>query len=152
MQVLSLSRRLIDKFPPEAFTPELLKQETARVRELYAAGTLRQIWKRGDIPGATILWEAASETEVREAIDSLPIFPGRPPRNRRPRPARTLPRLRASLLNIAETRLAQQKCPLFHYSGKGSSSNRVPGLTLKSHQEFGVCSTSKGFSCPTPPI
>jgi len=74
MQFLSLSRRLVDKFPPEAFTPELLRQETIRVRELYAAGTLRQIWKRGDIPGASILWEAASEAEVRDAIASLPIF------------------------------------------------------------------------------
>ena len=74
MQFLSLSRRLIDAFPPEAFTPELMRHETARVRELYATGILRQIWKRGDIPGASILWEAASEAEVREAIASLPIF------------------------------------------------------------------------------
>jgi muconolactone delta-isomerase len=74
MQFLSLSRRLVDAFPPEAFTPELMHKETARVRELYAAGLLRQIWKRGDIPGASILWEAASESEVRNAIASLPIF------------------------------------------------------------------------------
>ena len=74
MQFLSLSRRLVDKFPPEAFTPELMKQETARVRELYAAGTLRQLWKRGDIPGASILWEAASQSEVQAAIESLPIY------------------------------------------------------------------------------
>jgi len=74
MQFLSLSRRLIDAFPPEAFTPELLRRETARARELYAAGILRQIWKRGDIPGASILWEAASEAEVRDAIESLPLF------------------------------------------------------------------------------
>jgi muconolactone delta-isomerase len=74
MQFLSLSRRLVDAFPPEAFTPELMRRETARVRELYAAGILRQIWKRGDIPGASILWEAASEAEVRNTISSLPIF------------------------------------------------------------------------------
>jgi muconolactone delta-isomerase len=74
MQFLSLSRRLIDKFPPEAFSPELIAKETARVRELYAAGTLRQIWKRGDIPGAGILWEAASKAEVHAAIESLPIY------------------------------------------------------------------------------
>ena len=74
MQFISLSRRLVDQFPPEAFTPELMKQETARVRELYAAGTLRQIWKRGDLPGAAILWEAASEADVRDALGSLPIF------------------------------------------------------------------------------
>ena len=39
MQFLSLSRRLVDKFPAEAFTPELMTRETARVRALYAAGT-----------------------------------------------------------------------------------------------------------------
>ena len=74
MQFLSLSRRLVDKFPAEAFTSDLMSRETARVRELYAAGTLRQIWKRGDIPGASILWEATSKAEVEAAIGSLPIF------------------------------------------------------------------------------
>jgi len=74
MQFLSLSRRRVDAFPPEAFTPELMTRETKRVKELYASGVLRQIWKRGDIPGAAIVWEAASETEARAALDSLPIF------------------------------------------------------------------------------
>lgn len=74
MQFLSVSRRLVDKFPPEAFTPELAAKETARVRELYAAGILRQIWKRGDTPGAGIIWEAASEAEARAALESLPLF------------------------------------------------------------------------------
>jgi muconolactone delta-isomerase len=73
MQFLSLSRRRIDAFPPEAFTPELGARETQRVKELYASGLLRQIWKRADMPGATILWEASSEAEVRAAIASLPI-------------------------------------------------------------------------------
>jgi muconolactone delta-isomerase len=73
MQFLSLARRRTDAFPPEAFTPELVAREGQRVRELYAAGILRQVWRRGDIPGAAILWEAASEAEVRAAIDSLPI-------------------------------------------------------------------------------
>ena len=74
MQFLSMSRRLTDKFPPEAFTAELLGRETARIRELYAAGLLRQIWKRGDMPGASILWEAGSKADVEAAIASLPIF------------------------------------------------------------------------------
>jgi muconolactone delta-isomerase len=74
MQFLSLSRRRTDAFPPEAFTPELMARESQRVRELYASGLLRQIWRRGDIPGAAILWEAASEAEARAALDSLPIF------------------------------------------------------------------------------
>jgi muconolactone delta-isomerase len=74
MQFLSLSRRRTDAFPPESFTRELMDRETSRVRELYASGLLRQLWKRGDIPGAAILWEAAGEAEVRAALDSLPIF------------------------------------------------------------------------------
>jgi len=74
MQFLSLSRRRTDAFPPEAFTPELMRRESARVRELYASGLLRQIWRRGDIPGASILWEAGSEAEIRAAIESLPIY------------------------------------------------------------------------------
>jgi muconolactone delta-isomerase len=73
MQFLSLSRRRMDAFPPEAFTPELAARESARVKEMYAAGILRQIWRRGDIPGAVMLWEAANEAEVRAALGSLPI-------------------------------------------------------------------------------
>ena len=73
MQFLSLTRRRVDAFPPEAFTPELVAREGNRIRELYASGILRQVWRRGDLPGAAILWEAASEAEVRTAIDNLPI-------------------------------------------------------------------------------
>jgi muconolactone delta-isomerase len=74
MQFLTLSRRRTDAFPPDAFTPELIGQEAQRVKEMYATGLLRQIWKRGDTPGAAIIWEAGSESEVRDAVASLPIF------------------------------------------------------------------------------
>ena len=74
MQFLSISRRLTNKFPPSAFKPELVAGEGARVRELYATGILRQVWKRGDTPGAGILWEAASEADVRAALESLPLY------------------------------------------------------------------------------
>ena len=77
MQFLSLSRRRTDAFPPDAFTPELIAREVERVKELYAAGTLRQIWKRGDTPGSAILWEAASVDEVRDALGSLPLAEAR---------------------------------------------------------------------------
>jgi muconolactone delta-isomerase len=73
MQFLTLSRRLTDVFPPEAFTAELNAREAQRVKELHASGILCQLWKRGDVAGSSILWEAASEAEVRAAIDSLPI-------------------------------------------------------------------------------
>jgi muconolactone delta-isomerase len=74
MQFLTLSRRRTDAFPTEAFTPELIAQEGQRVKEMYATGVLRQIWKRGDMPGAAIIWEAGSEAEVRDAVASLPIY------------------------------------------------------------------------------
>jgi muconolactone delta-isomerase len=74
MQFLTISRRRTDAFPPETFTPELIAREGRQVKALYAAGILRQVWKRGDTPGAAILWEAASEAEVRAAIATLPIF------------------------------------------------------------------------------
>ena len=73
MQFLSISRRRTDAFPPEAFTPELVGRETQRVKNLYAEGILRQVWKRGDVAGSAILWEAASEAEVQNALASLPI-------------------------------------------------------------------------------
>ena len=74
MQFLSISRRRTDQFPPEAFTKELAAQEGECVKSLYASGVLRQIWRRGDQPGASILWEASCEADVRAAIGSLPIF------------------------------------------------------------------------------
>ena len=74
MQFLTLSRRRTDAFPAEAFTPELIAAEAQRVKELYVVGLLRQIWGRGDTPGAAIVWEAANEAEVRDAVGTLPIF------------------------------------------------------------------------------
>ena len=74
MQFLTVSRRRTDEFPPEAFTPELLAGESRRVKELYAAGAVRQIWKRGDAGGAAILWETSSEAELRELTESLPLY------------------------------------------------------------------------------
>jgi muconolactone delta-isomerase len=74
MQFLSLSRRLVEKHGAEAFTPELGAQESRRVQEMYAEGTLRQVWRRGDMAGAAMLWEAADEAAVRAALESLPLF------------------------------------------------------------------------------
>ncbi len=73
MQFLVLSRRRTDVFPPEAWTPELIEAEGQRVRELYSAGVIRNIWRRKDMPGAAILMEAASEDEVLAATASLPL-------------------------------------------------------------------------------
>ena len=74
MQFLSLSRRRTDAFPPEAFTAELVAGEGARLKELYAAGSIRHIWARADAGGAVILWEAEHEGEVQAALQTLPLF------------------------------------------------------------------------------
>jgi muconolactone delta-isomerase len=73
VQFLSVSRRRTDAFPPEAWTPELVASEGQRVRELYAAGVVRTIWRRKDMPGAAMVLEAASESEARAALESLPL-------------------------------------------------------------------------------
>jgi muconolactone delta-isomerase len=73
VQFLILSRRRTDVFPAEAWTPELIEAEGQRVRELYAAGIIRNVWRRKDTPGAAIIMEAGSEGEVRAAAESLPL-------------------------------------------------------------------------------
>jgi muconolactone delta-isomerase len=73
VQFLVLTKRRIDQFAAEAWTPELLESESQRVRELFAAGVVRSIWRRGDIPGAALMLETDSEEEARTAISSLPL-------------------------------------------------------------------------------
>ncbi len=73
MQFLIVTRRRTEEFPPEEWTPELIEAEGNRVRELYASGYIRSIWRRRDMPGAVILAEAASEEEVRTHTASLPL-------------------------------------------------------------------------------
>ncbi len=63
----------MDLFPAEAWTPELLAKESQRVRELYVEGIVRSIWRRKDMPGSAILFEAATEDEVRAAMATLPL-------------------------------------------------------------------------------
>ena len=73
MQFISVSRRRTETFAQDTWTPELLAAEAQRVRELYAAGIVRSIWRRKDTPGAVMLLEAASEEEARTAFASLPL-------------------------------------------------------------------------------
>jgi muconolactone delta-isomerase len=73
VQFLSVSRRRTDAFPPEAWTPELVAAEGERVRELYAAGVVRTIWRRKDMPGAAMILEAATEEDARATLASLPL-------------------------------------------------------------------------------
>ncbi len=73
MQFLTLSERRTAAFPESAFA-EKREEEAQQARRLYLAGHIRQIWFRGDHPGACILWEAQSEEEVRGHLATLPFF------------------------------------------------------------------------------
>ena len=73
MQFLTLTRRLTERFTDAEFAARL-DQEVAQARVLYAEGFFRQLWSRGDIPGACLLIEADSEAHVRERLDTLPLF------------------------------------------------------------------------------
>ncbi len=73
MQVLALTRRKMEEFPADKWTTELIGRESQRVRELYAAGTIRAIWRRADMPGAAILLESAGVDEARATLATLPL-------------------------------------------------------------------------------
>jgi muconolactone delta-isomerase len=72
MQFLVLSRRRVEQFPDADFAA-MAEEESQRVRTLYAEGVIRQIWRRGDMPGACILLEADSEETARSVWATLPM-------------------------------------------------------------------------------
>jgi muconolactone delta-isomerase len=72
MQFLTLTRRRTETFSDADFAQHV-EAESQRVRTLYTEGTIRQIWKRGDMPGACILMEVENEAQAREAFASLPL-------------------------------------------------------------------------------
>lgn len=72
MQYFALLRRRNEKFSDSDFKP-LLPQEAEQRRTLYAQGALRQVWNRGDIAGAGMMFEAADDTEVQGHLAALPL-------------------------------------------------------------------------------
>ena len=72
MQFTALTRRKTEQFSDAQFAP-LLDAEAERVRELYGEGFIRQIWMRGDTPGALIMIEADDEAEAIETLHTLPL-------------------------------------------------------------------------------
>ena len=72
MQFTVLTRRKIDQFDEAAFAARQ-DAEAEAVRTLYADGVIRQIWMRGDMPGAVLMIEAADEAEVRTHLHTLPM-------------------------------------------------------------------------------
>ena len=73
MQFLTLLSRNTKDFTDADFAPRL-EPEAEKARALYKEGFFRQIWTRGDVPGACALIEAESEAEVRAKIQTLPLL------------------------------------------------------------------------------
>jgi muconolactone delta-isomerase len=73
VQFLTVSRRKTESFTDAEFAARA-EDEFQRGRTMYAEGAIRQIWRRGDMPGACILFEADSEQQVRELVASLPFY------------------------------------------------------------------------------
>ena len=69
---MTLSRRRTEQFSDADFAARV-QAEVAQARVLYAQGFIRQIWHRGDVPGACLLVEAESEAHVREMLNTLPM-------------------------------------------------------------------------------
>src|SRR5688572_29425952 len=73
MQFMTLSRRRTENFSDADFAA-LREQEVEQARVLYSEGFFRQLWHRGDVPGACLLIEADSEDHVRERLNTLPLY------------------------------------------------------------------------------
>ena len=71
-QFIAIVRRDLEKFSEADFAP-LLEPEAERAREMYAAGTVRTIYGRKDVPGAVLIIEAPDMAGARAALDSLPL-------------------------------------------------------------------------------
>jgi uncharacterized protein YciI len=72
MQFIAITRRLTERFTDTEFA-EYLGAEGERARELYAAGSFRALYSRGDVPGAVIEIEAADADEAARLVGSLPF-------------------------------------------------------------------------------
>ena len=73
MQFLTISRRRTETFSEADFAARR-DDEVAQARALYAEGFLRHLWTRGDVAGACLLIEADSEAQVREKLNTLPLY------------------------------------------------------------------------------
>ncbi len=72
MKFLALTRRHIDRFSEAEFA-EVLGPEAEAARALYARGAFREIYSRGDVPGAAIVLEAADLDGARALVAELPF-------------------------------------------------------------------------------
>ena len=73
MQFMTISRRRTETFSDEEFATRI-EAEFQQARRLYVDGFIRQLWARGDVCGSCILTEAESEEQVRERLNTLPLY------------------------------------------------------------------------------
>lgn len=73
MQFLIVLRRRTEAFTPDQFAA-LLEPEAQGARGLYQDGFVRQIWSRGDEPGAVFVVEAADAEEATRRLSALPLY------------------------------------------------------------------------------
>lgn len=73
MQFLILSRRRSESFSDAEFAVHV-EVEREQARRLYADGFIRQIWHRTDVSGVCMIVDATSEADVRQQLDTLPLF------------------------------------------------------------------------------
>ena len=71
MKILAIEREVLG-IADNLFEPHL-KQEAARVWELYRAGVLREIYFRQDQPSAVLVLECGDTQEASEVLNSLPL-------------------------------------------------------------------------------
>jgi uncharacterized protein YciI len=72
MHFIAITRRFVERFTEAEFAA-LLGPEGERARALYAAGSFRAIYSRGDVPGAVIEIEAGDLAEATSLVESLPF-------------------------------------------------------------------------------
>jgi muconolactone delta-isomerase len=73
MKFLAITRRRIESFGEAEFT-EALAAEADAAREAYARGDFRELYSRGDVPGAVLVIEAADIEGAWALIEDLPLF------------------------------------------------------------------------------
>ncbi|UCC54133.1 MAG: hypothetical protein JSV68_09195 [Anaerolineaceae bacterium] len=71
MKILACERE-VPGVRDEKFSPHL-REEAARVWELYQAGVLREIYFRQDRSSAVLVLECADVGEARMVLDTLPL-------------------------------------------------------------------------------
>jgi len=71
MKILAIERE-VPNVKAEQFQPHL-KDEAARVWELYQAGVFRELYFRQDQTSAVIMLECADPEEARDLLATLPL-------------------------------------------------------------------------------